>query len=93
MIFYKDWEEISYLYEYVRSRMVIRRRGYSPRMYDGRGAWLWGITALLKDADGKINGAIQSIRDITERKKTETKLIEEYEELVPPMKNIRSYER
>jgi PAS domain S-box-containing protein len=91
---YKDWEEISYLYEYVREQDGhLVAEVYSPRMYDGRGAWLWGITAPLKDADGKINGAIQSIRDITERKKTETELLKSNEELAAAYEELSgSYE-
>lgn len=91
---YKDWEEISYLYEYVREQDGhLVAEVFSPRMYDGRGAWLWGITAPLKDADGKINGAIQSIRDITERKKTETELLKSNEELAAAYEELSgSYE-
>jgi len=93
-LLYKDWEEISYQYDYVREQDGhLVAEVFSPRMYDGRGAWLWGITAPLKDADGKINGAIQSIRDITERKKSETDLLRSNEELAAAYEELSgSYE-
>ena len=37
----------------------------------GKGAYLWGIAAPLYDRSGSIIGAIESIRDITERKQME----------------------
>jgi len=44
---------------------------YVPLMHGGKGAFLWGISALLLDAVGNRAGAIESIRDITERKEME----------------------
>ena len=37
---------------------------------------LWGITRLLYDGEGRVSGAIESIRDISERKRTEQALAE-----------------
>ena len=42
-----------------------------PALYDGRGAFVWAKATPLYDHEGKIAGAIQTIRDITERKRTE----------------------
>jgi len=44
---------------------------YVPLMRAGKGAYLWGISALLFDNHGNKAGAIESIRDITERKEME----------------------
>ncbi|MBA4417676.1 MAG: hypothetical protein C0392_07170, partial [Syntrophus sp. (in: bacteria)] len=45
-------------------------------MYGGKGAYLWATASKLFNKDGNIAGAIESIRDITERKQTEKALKE-----------------
>jgi PAS domain S-box-containing protein len=40
----------------------------------GKYVYLWGKSTLFKNAHGEISGAIESIRDITERKKAEQSL-------------------
>jgi len=47
---------------------------YVPMTYGGKGAFMWGIASRLRDASGNIIGAIESIRDISERKFTEEEL-------------------
>ncbi len=47
---------------------------YAPELYMGRGAYLWITVSPLYDKDGKFTGAIESIRDISERKEREDKL-------------------
>ncbi len=47
---------------------------FIPRLYNGNGAYLWFIASPLYDMKGRVVGAIESIRDITERKKVETAL-------------------
>ncbi|MFH0875981.1 MAG: PAS domain S-box protein [archaeon] len=44
---------------------------FVPKTYRGKGAYLWGSASLLFDENGKTTGAIESIRDISERKKAE----------------------
>ena len=47
-----------------------------PQLHKGQGAFLWGTASRLRDASGNIIGAIESINDITERKKAEESLQE-----------------
>lgn len=42
-----------------------------PALYNGRGAFVWAKATPLYDRDGVVTGAIQTIRDITERKRAE----------------------
>jgi PAS domain S-box-containing protein len=44
---------------------------YTPKIYKGKGAYLWGTASVLRDAQGTIVGAIESIRDITDRKQAD----------------------
>ncbi|MEA2033969.1 MAG: PAS domain S-box protein [Euryarchaeota archaeon] len=50
-------------------------------IYGGKGGYLWAKASLLYDQDGKVAGAIETVRDITERKRSETRLAEEKERL------------
>ncbi|NLW91081.1 MAG: PAS domain S-box protein [Syntrophomonadaceae bacterium] len=59
----------------------VRREGnslyteiFAPGMYDAKGAYIWVKASPLMDADGKLVGAIESIRDISERKHFEEQL-------------------
>ncbi len=47
---------------------------YAPMLYGGSGAHLWGKASPLYDNDGRLTGAIESIRDITQRKLAEESL-------------------
>jgi len=62
---------------------VITRKGkylfseiFIPHLHNGRGAYLWITACPLYDTAGDLKGAIESIRDITERKKVEETLAE-----------------
>ncbi|HWQ64126.1 MAG TPA: PAS domain S-box protein [Methanospirillum sp.] len=48
---------------------------------DGNTRYLWGASSPLRDSQGEIVGAIESIRDITEWKLTEEELVRSREEL------------
>jgi PAS domain S-box-containing protein len=54
----------------------VERRGdrlfaesFAPALHQGRGAHVWATATSLRDADGKVVGAIESIRDVTEQRR------------------------
>jgi PAS domain S-box-containing protein len=51
---------------------------YMPKLNEGK-TCLWGTASALYDNEGNIVGAIESIRDITDRKKAEEALLESEE--------------
>ena len=54
---------------------------FVPRVYGGRGAVLWATASPLLDSQGNKVGAIESIRDVTERKQLEQQIQESLERL------------
>ena len=55
-------------------------------LYDGKGAYLWGVAAPLYDRNGLRTGAVEVIKDITELKKSEKANIELQEQLLQAQK-------
>lgn len=60
---------------------LVRRDGdkllgeiYTPNAFGGEGAYLWGVAAPLKNESGRIIGAVECMRNITERKTAEQEL-------------------
>ncbi len=67
--------EIEKRYDFVkRIRRTIYGEAYVPGTYQGKGAYLWSTAAPLLGTDGNITGFVQSIRDISDRKKAEQEL-------------------
>lgn len=70
----KPSEEIEKLYPYIkRDGDLIQGEAYTKSIVRGE-AYMFGVAAPLYDANGKIIGAIESVRDITERKREEEAL-------------------
>jgi PAS domain S-box-containing protein len=62
-----------------------------PHFNDGRGAALWFTASPLYDKKGDVVGAIESIRDITERKRAEESLVSanrEYTNLLDQIQDV-----
>jgi PAS domain S-box-containing protein len=71
--FEKDW----YLYTIRDSKMLTAEITFKKP--DDSPVHIWGKASLLFDQDGNLTGAIESIRDITERKRAEEALRESEE--------------
>jgi PAS domain S-box-containing protein len=68
-------DETERKYDFVeRKEKTVYGEVLVPKAYRGKGAYLWGTASPLFDHDGNIIGAIQSIRDISDRKRAEEKV-------------------
>lgn len=68
----QDDEEIKSQYPCIKqknNRLI--SESFIPHLYGGKGAYLWFIASPLYDTQGNLMGAIESIRDITDRKQVE----------------------
>jgi len=52
---------------------------WSSHLHDGKGGYLWVKATGLYDEEGTVIGAIESIQDMTQRKRMETELLESEE--------------
>ncbi len=69
-----DSEYIS-KYDYVhKNGKTIYAEVFVPSLYHGKGAYLWVTASPLLDSKGQQYGAIESVRDISDRKKSEDKI-------------------
>ncbi len=59
----------------VRKADALYTEVFTPELYEGKGAYVWANASPLFDAKGNLIGAIQSIRDVTDRKKMEEELL------------------
>jgi PAS domain S-box-containing protein len=67
-------------YGYIRQHgNIIHAEAYVPGIKKGMGGYLRGTAAPLLDDNGNIQGAIESLQDITDRRTTELKLKESEE--------------
>lgn len=68
--------EAERLYRYVKKRPdgSINAEVFVPSLYKGRGAHVWVTASPLKDKDGNVYGAIESVRDVSDKKSAEEAL-------------------
>ena len=84
---FEDNEEIRKNYPFIqRNGNKFISEIYIQRLFGGKGAYVWFIVSPLNDTKGTVIGAIESIRDITERKQEEqekeyyTSMVKQYAE-------------
>jgi diguanylate cyclase (GGDEF)-like protein/PAS domain S-box-containing protein len=83
-------QRIEGTYNYIRREgEVLYAEVFIQSLYGGRGAYLWIKAAPLYDMKGEMAGAIESIRDITLRKKAERELELLNEELTRSNKELK----
>ncbi|MGB9901917.1 PAS domain S-box protein [Methanothrix sp.] len=69
-------DHIASLYENLEKRGdTLYAHVHVPSLYRGRGAYLWVKASPLRDRDGRVVGAIESMRDITESRLAEMELL------------------
>ena len=79
LVFKKD-KEIEKLYPRIhREGESIIAEVFAKNLYNKKGAWVYAKASLLRDQSGNVMGAIESVRDITDRKKAENELRESEE--------------
>ncbi|WP_321506899.1 PAS domain S-box protein [uncultured Methanoregula sp.] len=79
-LIFKEDEEIKKKYPSVQKKGdQFISEIFIQRLYSSKGAYLWFIASPLYDADGKITGAIESIRDVSERRRALDALAESEE--------------
>ncbi len=81
LIFSDDLDTASLYDHVVKKGEDIFGEVFVPTLYGGRGAHLWVAASPLFDDEGRIAGAIESIRDVTERKRAEEMLQRAYGEM------------
>jgi len=64
-----------------RNENTIYAEVFVPYLYNGKGAYVWAKASALYDQNGNLRGAIQSIRDISKRKKAEKEARERLDQL------------
>jgi two-component system cell cycle sensor histidine kinase/response regulator CckA len=74
-LLYMDDTEIASKYDFVKKKGdTLYIEVFTPALFNGKGAYVWAMAAPLYNTNGNVIGAIESIRDITERKNAEENL-------------------
>ena len=79
--------------KYARSRYVdgaYEGTDFFPRM-GGQGIWLYFTAAVLRDSLGTITGAVETLEDITDRKRAEDELQASWEEIAASEEELRQH--
>ena len=70
-LLYAPDDNLKHTYDVIKQEgRVLVGEVFAPHVFNGKGAYLMGSASLLYDAEGTIIGAIESLRDITERRQT-----------------------
>ena len=75
-----------------RDGRVLQAEGFIPELRGGKGVYLWFTASPLYNAQGDIIGAIESMRDITDKKKAEEELLRKNEEITAAYEEITATE-
>lgn len=75
-LIFEDNDDVALLYPHIlREESTLTTEVFCKALFNGKqGAWVFAKASPLHDQSGKIIGAIESIRDITDKKFTEEKL-------------------
>ena len=72
---FEENKAIEETYDFIeREERTIFTEVYLPKAFNHRGAYVWGKASALYDREGSIVGAIESVRDISDKKATEDRL-------------------
>ena len=74
LVFTYDKEIASKYLNLKKKRDVLYAEAFAPALYKGKGAYIWVTASPLFDTSGNMKGAIESIRDISDRKNFEDAL-------------------
>ncbi|HEN20613.1 MAG TPA: PAS domain S-box protein, partial [Desulfobacteraceae bacterium] len=91
LVLLKDEDQAAYYEFFERRGDVLYAESYIPSVYNGRGAFLWGKASPLYDKNGKVVGAVETLRDITNQRQTYNALREsekKYKQLVEEINDI-----
>ncbi len=90
LVLHEDKETVEKYPHITREENKLISDIHIPTLNGGKGAYLWFIASPLYDTHGNITGAIESIRDITDRKATENELRAAYEQNTAAEEELRA---
>jgi len=88
LVFLDDGEIATRYSDLTREGEAITAVVFCPALYNKKGAWIFAKASPLHDQTGKVIGAIEIVRDITERKLLENALVNEKKLLETTLKSL-----
>ncbi|WP_319538508.1 PAS domain-containing protein [uncultured Methanospirillum sp.] len=86
----REFPDAAKLYPYIAhegDKFIAER--FVPNLNGGAGAYLWLVASPIYNSEGDVIGAIESIRDITSRKRAEEELRAAFEQLAATEEELR----